>query len=134
MSGATQVRKLITSARSKARVEARVLSTDDSFDLEKAGRRLGLTQEQLACALNLPARSLRHSNAGREPSQTNQRIRDLRELLSQMNDYVVTSEEKQWLVSPLAEFGGRSPRELIIDGQIRDPVIEFDKLRDGQPV
>ena len=28
----------------------------------------------------------------------------------------------------------RQPQELIADGRIRDLVIEFDRLRDGQPV
>ena len=59
---------------------------------------------------------------------------DLRELLSRMDDYVVAPKEKEWLSSPLEAFAGRTPKELIADGRIRDLVIEFDRLREGQPV
>jgi hypothetical protein len=33
-----------------------------------------------------------------------------------------------------SSFAGRTPQKLIADGRIRDLVIEFDRLRDGQPV
>lgn len=62
------------------------------------------------------------------------RTRDLRELLSRMDDYVVAPNEKEWLSSPLEAFGRRSPRQLITEGRIRDMVIEVDRLREGQPV
>jgi hypothetical protein len=61
------------------------------------------------------------------------RTRDLRELISRMDDYVVAPKEKGWLSSPLVAFAGRSPRQLITEDRIRDLVIEFDKLREGQP-
>jgi hypothetical protein len=51
-----------------------------------------------------------------------------------MDDYVVAPEEKHWLSTPLEAFAGRTPQELIADGRIRDLVIEFDRLREGQPV
>jgi hypothetical protein len=62
------------------------------------------------------------------------RTRDLRELLARMDDYVVTPQEKEWLASPLEAFAGRRPQQLITEGRIRDLVIEFDRLREGQPV
>jgi len=64
------------------------------------------------------------------------RTRDLRELLSRMDDYVVAPKEKEWLSTPLETFAfaGRSPRQLITGGRIRDLVIEFDRMREGQPV
>ncbi|HUO14243.1 MAG TPA: hypothetical protein VMX38_04585 [Verrucomicrobiae bacterium] len=62
------------------------------------------------------------------------KTRDLRELLSRMDDYVVALKEKEWLFSPLEGFAGRTPQELIAAGRIRDLVIEFDGLRKGQPV
>jgi hypothetical protein len=62
------------------------------------------------------------------------RTRDLRELLSRMDDYVIAPKEKEWLSSPLEAFAGRSPRQLITEGRIRDLVIEFERLRGGQPV
>jgi TolB-like protein len=62
------------------------------------------------------------------------KTRDLRELLSRMEDYVVAPEEEQWLSTPLEAFAVRTQQELIADGFIRDLVIEFDRLRVGQPV
>jgi hypothetical protein len=50
-----------------------------------------------------------------------------------MDDYVVAPKEKQWLLSPLQIFTGRTPQELIVEGRIRDLVVEFDRLREGQP-
>jgi hypothetical protein len=40
---------------------------------------------------------------------------------------------KHWLRTPLEAFAGKTPQELIADGRIRDLVIEFDRLREGQP-
>ena len=51
-----------------------------------------------------------------------------------MDDYVVTAKKKDRLLSPLAAFGERSPRELISEGRIPDLIVEFDRLREGQPV
>jgi len=133
MSAATQARKLTISARPKTRPEAGGVSAGNDFDFVTAGQRLGLTQEQLARALNLPARSPRHLNAGRGSNQPHKRIRDVHQLLSRMDEYVVASQENQWLSSRLEIFGGRSPRELIVDGRIRDLLAEFDRLRDGLP-
>jgi len=55
-------------------------------------------------------------------------------LLSRMDDYVVAPKEKEWLSSPLKAFAGQTPKELIADGRIRDLVVEFDRMREGQPV
>ena len=134
MRTATQTRKLIPSHRTETRAEAGGLCAGDNFDLENAGRRLGLTQEQMAIALNLPVRSLLHSNAWRGTNQSNMRITALRGLLLRMDDYVVASKENEWLSSPLEAFGGRSPRELITEGRMRDLITALDRLREGQPV
>jgi len=40
---------------------------------------------------------------------------------------------RRWLSNPLRLLP-KIPQELIADGRIRDLVIEFDRLRDGQPV
>jgi hypothetical protein len=64
----------------------------------------------------------------------NKKTRDLRELLSRTDDYVVAPEEKHWLSAPLEAFAGRTPQQLIADGRIRDLVIDFDRLRKEQPV
>jgi len=93
-----------------------------------------LSQEQLANALKVTARTVQNWETGRGTRQMNKKTRDLRELLSRMNDYVVAPEEKRWLSTPLEAFAGRTPQELIVDGRIRDLVIEFDRLREGKPV
>lgn len=134
MSAAAQTRKLTRSAPPKIRVGASGSSPGSAFDLEIAGQRLGLTQEQVASALNLSAQTTRHWDSETEIYQTNKSTRDLCELLSRMDEYVVASKEKDWLSSPLKALGGRSPRELIIEGRIRELITEFDRLREGQPV
>jgi len=88
----------------------------------------------LANALNVTTRTVQNWEAGQGTSQMFKKTRDLRELLSRMDDYVVAPKEKEWLSSPLEAFAGRTPKELIADGRIRDLVIEFDRLREGQPV
>jgi hypothetical protein len=40
----------------------------------------------------------------------------------------------EWLTSPPEAFAGRTPQQLIADGRIRDLVVEFERLREGQPV
>ena len=102
--------------------------------LFEARQRLGLSQAQLARALNVTARTLQNWEAGKGTSQMAKRTRDLRQLLSRMDDYVVAPTEKEWLLSPLEAFAGRSPRQLITEGRIRDLVIKFDRLREGQPL
>jgi transcriptional regulator with XRE-family HTH domain len=102
--------------------------------LLEARQRLGLSQEQLASALNVTARTLQNWEAGKGTSQMYKKTRDLRELLSRMDDYVVAPKEKEWLSSPLEAFTGRTPQELIADGRIRDLIVEFDRLLEGQPV
>ncbi len=62
------------------------------------------------------------------------KTRDLRELLSCLDHYVVAPKEKAWLSAPLEAFGGRSLQELITEGRIRELVVEFDRLREAQPV
>jgi transcriptional regulator with XRE-family HTH domain len=105
-----------------------------SFRLLAARQRLGLSQEQLANALNVTARTLQNWEADKGTSQMYKKTRDLRELLSRMDDYVVAPEERQWLSSPLEAFASKTPQQLIAEGRIRDLVVEFDRLGEGQPV
>ena len=107
---------------------------NNDFALFEARQRLGLSQAQLARALNVTARTLQNWEAGKGTSQMGKKVRDLRELLSQMDDYVVAPKENEWLSSPLEALARRTPQELLAAGRVRDLVVEFDRLRDGQPV
>ncbi len=105
-----------------------------AFDLVDVRRRLGLSQAQLASALNVTVRTLQNWEVGKGTSLLAKKIVDLRDLLSRMDDYVIAPKEKEWLSSSLEAFGGRTPQQLIAEGRMRDIVIEFDRLREGQPV
>ncbi len=72
--------------------------------------------------------TLRIWEAGQGTKHMSRKTRDLREVLSRMDDYVVAPKEKAWLSAPLEAFGGRSPQELITEGRIREMVVEFDRL------
>lgn len=77
---------------------------------------------------------LRNWENGQDVARMSSKTRDLRELLSRMDDYVVAPKEKAWLSAPLEALGGRSPQELITEYRIRELVVEFDRLRQAQPV
>ena len=62
------------------------------------------------------------------------KTRDLRKLLKLMNDYVVASEEKRRLETPLAAIRDRKPIDWIREGKLRDLIVEFHWMREGQPV
>jgi DNA-binding XRE family transcriptional regulator len=106
----------------------------NSFDLVEARRRLGLSRAQLTSVLDVSVRTLENWEAGKGTSQIAKKTGDLRDLLCRMDDYVIAPQEKEWRSSGLEAFRGRTPKQLIIDGRIREIVIEFDRLREGQPV
>ena len=118
----------------KAPAKARYIPARDGFEIEQARRRLGLTQKQLAAGLNVTIQMLRNWDNGQDTKRMSSKTGDLRELLSRMDDYVAALNQKEWLSSPLEAFGGRSPQELITEGRIRELVVEFDRLREAQPV
>jgi DNA-binding transcriptional regulator YiaG len=103
-------------------------------DLLDARKRLGLTQEQMAFALNVTTRTLQNWERGLGTSQMERKTRDLWELLELMDDYVVAREEKDWLNTPNSAFKDKRPVDLIATGKIRDLIVEFQRLREGQPL
>lgn len=103
-------------------------------DLLDARKRLGLTQEQMAVALNITTRTLQNWERNLGTSQMERKTRDLRELLEVMDDYVVAREEKSWLITPNRAFKNKRPIDLIVAGKLRDLIVEFERLREGQPL
>lgn len=104
------------------------------LDIAAVRKRLDLTQEQLANALNVTTRTLQNWEKKVGISQLVRKTRDLRELLELMDDYVSSSEERDWLNTPVAAFQNRPPIDLIAEGKLRDLIVEFQRLREGQPL
>jgi transcriptional regulator with XRE-family HTH domain len=109
-------------------------SQQDDFNLADARKRLGLTQEEMATALNMAPRTIQNWERGVGTSQMFKKTQDLRELLGLMDEFVVETEEGSWLDTSLAALRGRTPRHVIADGKMRDLIVEFLRLREGQPL
>ena len=103
-------------------------------DLADVRKRLGLTQDQMASALNVTTRTLQNWERHVGTSQMDRKTKDLRELLELMDDYVVAREERTWLNSANPAFNSKKPIELIVEGKLRDLIVEFQRLREGQPL
>jgi len=102
--------------------------------LADARARLGLTQEQMASALNVTTRTLQNWESNIGTSQMERKTKDLWELLALMDDYIVAKEETNWLNTPNRAFRNKKPVELFIEGKLRDLIVEFQRLREGQPL
>jgi DNA-binding transcriptional regulator YiaG len=103
-------------------------------DLARLRRKLGLTQEQLAAALHITTRTLQNWERDVTTSQLQRKTRDLWELAELIDDYVIDGKESEWLRTPLPAFRDRRPLDLLRDGKIRDLIVEFRRLQEGQPV
>jgi uncharacterized protein (DUF2384 family) len=88
----------------------------------------------MADALNVTTRTIQNWEGGVGTSQLPRKTRDLRELLGLMDDYVIAPKEREWLNTPLAAVQNRRPADLIRGGKLRDLIVEFQRLKDGQPV
>jgi transcriptional regulator with XRE-family HTH domain len=104
------------------------------FDIVGARNRLGLTQTELAATLGIATRTLQNWESGVGLSQMAKKVRDLSDLLGMMDEFVMAPKEAQWLKTPLEAFANRAPIDLIKEGKLRDLVIEFHRLREGQPI
>lgn len=107
---------------------------DVELDITAARSRLGLTQKEFAAALGIATRTLQNWESGVSLSQMGKKVRDLSELLAMMDEFVLAPKEAEWLKTPLPAFRDRAPIDLIKEGRLRDLVIEFHRLREGQPV
>jgi DNA-binding XRE family transcriptional regulator len=111
-----------------------VRNTDNEVDLIPVRKRLGLTQDQMAKALNVAPRTIQNWESGVGTSQMAKKTQDLKELLQLMDDFVVAPKEQEWLETPLPAIRNRTPVQAIIEGKIRDIIVEFLRLGEGQPV
>jgi len=112
----------------------RLEAADSPFEIAAVRKRLGLTQEQLAHSVNVTPRTLQNWEKKVGTSQLLRKTRDLRELLELMDDYVVSQREQEWLNAPLPALHNRKPIDLIAEGKLRDLILEFQRLREGQPL
>jgi transcriptional regulator with XRE-family HTH domain len=97
-------------------------------------RRLGLTQEQMAAAIGITVRTLQNWESGKLGQNLDRKLRDLRELVTLVEDYIPSDKRAQWLRAPLAAFEGANPAQMIQEGRTRDLIIEFRRLQEGQPL
>ena len=91
-----------------------------SLDIVEVRKRLGLTEDQMASALNVTTRTLQNWEKEVGKGQLGRRTRDLRELLALMDDYVVCSKEREWLETPLPARRGRLAPRAGADPAPRD--------------
>jgi DNA-binding XRE family transcriptional regulator len=93
---------------------------------------LDLTQVDLAAALDVTPRTVQNwEKHGRGPER---RYRDLKELHGLLSDYIESGHVASWMDSRNQAFQNRTPRELIREGKTRDLILEFERLRTGEPL
>jgi hypothetical protein len=105
----------------------------NEFDVMSACKRLGLSLEEMATALNVSERAIRDWKGNPEVTQILKSALELIELLELMDEFVVAAEETKWPNTPLPAVQGRTPRQVIAEGRMRDLIVEFLRLREGQP-
>jgi len=127
------VRQLLR-ARNLLVIPDKAESETHSVDIAAIRKRLGLTQEQMAHALNVTTRTLQNWEKNVGVGQLLRKTRDLRELLELMDDYVSSAEEREWLQAPVGAFQNKRPIDLMAEGKLRDLIVEFQRLREGQPL
>lgn len=95
---------------------------------------LDLNQGELAAAVGVTRRTIQNWEAGRLSSAANRQLRDLRELCDTLQKYVRPEDTGEWLHTVNERLNGKSPLDYILDRRTRDLVIEFDRLRSGEPL
>lgn len=88
----------------KAPARAQRTPARDGFEIAQASRRLGLTKVQLAASLNVTIQTLQNRENGQDTKRMSSKTRDLRELLSRMDEYVVALNQKEWLSLDQIQF------------------------------
>jgi transcriptional regulator with XRE-family HTH domain len=94
-------------------------------------KQLGLTQAELASALKLSPRTVQNWESGMGLSQIGKRAADVAEFVDLLNDYIRPEQQREWLRTSNSVFGGPAPLELLIEGRVRDIIVEFRRLQSG---
>ena len=106
----------------------------DGAEMGALRNRLGLTQAEMAEALGVTVRTGQNWEKSIGTSQLKRKLRDLTELTTLMDEYVSAPREREWLSTPMLALQNKTPRELVASGRVRDLVVEFLRMREGQPV
>jgi hypothetical protein len=88
----------------------------------------------MAKALKVAPRTIQNWESGVGTSQMPKKTEDLRELLSLMDEFVTAPKEQEWLETQLSAIQNRKPIQAVAEGKTRDLIVEFLRLREGQPV
>jgi hypothetical protein len=51
-----------------------------------------------------------------------------------MDEFVIAPKEQEWLQTALPAIRNQTPAQAIIEGKMRDIIVEFLRLGKGQPV
>jgi transcriptional regulator with XRE-family HTH domain len=93
----------------------------------------GLTQIKLAHALGVSLRTVQNWDRAGVAGSPRQ-LRDLEELWTILKESIKGTDIPVWLGSESEAFAGASPIELLKQGKARDIVVEFLRLKVGEPV
>jgi len=93
----------------------------------------GLTQIELAHALGVSLRTVQNWDRDGVAGSPHQ-LRDLEELWTILKASIKGKDIPVWLGSESEAFAGACPIELLRQGKARDIVVEFRRLKAGEPV
>ena len=102
-------------------------------DPRQLRERLGLTQTEMAHALDVSLRTVQ--NQGREGHVPKpRRMQDLAELWQTLEGALKLQDIAPWIQSKNDAFGGMRPVDLLPGGRVRDIIVEFRRLQSGEPI
>ena len=93
----------------------------------------GLTQIELAHALGVSLRTIQNWDRDGVAGSPRQ-LQDLEELWTILKESIKGMDTLAWLRSESQAFAGVRPIELLKEGKARDIIVEFRRLKAGEPV
>jgi transcriptional regulator with XRE-family HTH domain len=93
----------------------------------------GLTQIELAHALGVNVRTVQNWDRDGDAGSP-RRLRDIEELRTILKESLKGTDIPVWLGSESEAFAGARPIELLRQGKARDMVVEFRRLKSGEPI